>query len=207
MEGMLQICLHLNSIYQACRKYSPCQEAQHSTLFEPDSRDVEWETGMGSVNWQYGSSEASCNALGGGGIYPQSVLLLKPTFSLVVTGYNFLVELHSQVSSGCMFVCWCQSFLFCVPRCLLPTEWRWFLFPALLMLVIFMILFFPHSLIPIKVSHLQWAGGYPRIKGQSSYSWKNVGGSWCDLSQRDLPQSIILGITVFLHPSSPFIER
>lgn len=42
---------------------------------------------------------------GGGGIYPQSVSLLKPMLILVVTGYDFLVELHSQVSSGCMFVC------------------------------------------------------------------------------------------------------
>lgn len=49
--------------------------------------------------------------------------------------------------------------------------------------------------------------GLSKNQGQSSYSWKNVGGSRCDLSQRDLPPSIILGITALLHPTSPFIER
>lgn len=42
---------------------------------------------------------------GAGEVCPQRVSLLKPTFILVIMGYNFPVELHGEVSSGCMFVC------------------------------------------------------------------------------------------------------
>lgn len=89
----------------------------------------------------------------------------KPTFILVAMSCNFPVLLHGQVSSDRCLYADVNHFFF-VPLAHCSHRREVILAPWSIDVGYFYDIIFSHALIPIKFSHLQWAGGYPRIKAQ-----------------------------------------